>query len=55
MITPFISIESLAAAAYQQEPPGLDRDAYLLGFVAGVQALERALRERLEAHSGSKR
>lgn len=48
MTLPFISIEALAAAAYEQESPGVDREAFMLGFVAGVEALNRTLRERLE-------
>lgn len=48
MILPFISIEALAVASYEQEPAGVDRESYLLGFAAGVEALNRTLRERLE-------
>ncbi len=44
MIIPLISIESLAAAAYEQEPPGVDRESFMLGFVAGVEALGRVMR-----------
>lgn len=46
MIIPFIHIESLAAAAYMLEPEGTDRDSFLLGFVAGVEALGRVLRDQ---------
>lgn len=45
MIAPFISIEALAAQAYQQEPPGVDRESFMLGFVAGVEAVGRVLRK----------
>lgn len=45
MIIPFISLEAMAAAAYLLEPEGTDRESFLLGFVAGVEALGRVLRE----------
>lgn len=47
MILPFISIEVLAAEAYEQEPSGVNRESYLLGFVAGAESLNRTLKERL--------
>lgn len=47
MIIPFISIEAMAVEAYEQEPPGVDQESFLLGFAAGVEALNRAMRDQL--------
>lgn len=47
MILPFINLEAMADAAYEQEPPGLDRVSFMLGFVAGVDAFNLELRKQL--------
>lgn len=52
MLVPFVSIEGLAQQAYEQEPPGVDRESFLLGFAAGAQATARRL---LEAQADSRR